>query len=248
MYAIKMNEDKSLETTVEATIYQNEKNADTLVFLLPRYYEGENLADCNILLRYLLPDGIGKSEELEMSPLPYNKEYYRYNLKLNTRLTAMPGKLELWLCAINLHDDVVLKTGTATIEIAPVKEITDYLAPEDLNQLDHLTAKVEHLETHKADDLAINEEGNVIQLSANGSVIGQSVELNLNPVWADMEDTIVSPEISSVSAAIGALEDGAAVRLTHGEVSEALIIAKSLTLKGASAGFPQNYKQEVGVA
>lgn len=39
MYAIKMNEDKSLITTVQATIYQNEKNADTLVFLLPKYYE-----------------------------------------------------------------------------------------------------------------------------------------------------------------------------------------------------------------
>lgn len=56
MYVIKMNEDKSLETTVEATIYQNEKNADTLVFLLPRLYEEVNLANCIALLRYILPD------------------------------------------------------------------------------------------------------------------------------------------------------------------------------------------------
>lgn len=77
MYVIKMNDDKSLETTVEATIYQNEKNADTLVFLLPRLYEEVNLADCIVLLRYLLPDGTGKSEELEMSPVPYNQNYYR---------------------------------------------------------------------------------------------------------------------------------------------------------------------------
>lgn len=247
MYAIKMSEDKSLATTVQATIYQNEKNADTLVFLLPKFYEEENLADCTILLRYLLPDGIGKSEELEMSPIPYNKEYYRYNLKVNTRITAIPGVIELWLCAINLHDDVVLKTGTTTIEVTAVKEIMDYFAPEDLNQLDKLTAKVKHLEEHKADDLAVNEEGNTIQLTAKGTPIGQSVELNLNPVWADMDDIIISPDIGSVSAVVGSLDDGSAVRLTNGEVTEMLTITKSITLKGAGAGFPQNYKQEVGV-
>lgn len=247
MYAIKMSEDKSLVTTVQATIYQNEKNADTLVFLLPKFYEEENLADCTILLRYLLPDGIGKSEELEMSPIPYNKEYYRYNLKVNTRITAIPGIIELWLCAINLHDDVVLKTGTTTIEVTAVKEIMDYLAPEDLNQLDKLTAKVKHLEAHKADDLAVNEEGNTIQLTSNGTPIGQSVELNLNQVWADMDDIIISPDIGSVSAVVGSLDDGSAVRLTNGEVKEMLTITKSITLKGAGAGFQQNYKQEVGV-
>lgn len=247
MYVIKMNDDKSLETTVEATIYQNEKNADTLVFLLPRLYEEVNLADCIVLLRYLLPDGTGKSEELEMSPLPYNQNYYRYNLKINTRLTETAGAIELWLCALNLYDDIVLKTGTAAIEVAPVKEIMDYLAPEDLNQLDKLTLKVRHLERKKADNIAVNEEGNTIQLTANGTPIGRSVELNLNPVWADMDDIIINPEIGSVSAVVGSLEDGAAVRLTNGDITEALNISKSITLKGASAGFPQNYKQEVGV-
>ena len=247
MYAIKMNEDKSLITTVQATIYQNEKNADTLVFLLPKYYEEENLANCAILLRYILPDGIGKSEELEMSPIPYNKEYYRYNLKVNTRFTAIPGIIELWICAIDMHDDVILKTGTTTVEVTATKEIMDYLAPEDLNQIDKLTAKVKNLEDTKADNLAVNEEGNTIQLTANGTPIGQSVELNLNPVWADMDDIIISPDIGSVSAVIGSLDDGSAVRITNGDITEPLTISKSVALKGASAGFPQNYKQEVGV-
>ena len=247
MYAIKMNEDKSLVTTVQSTIYQNEKNADTLVFLLPKFYEEENLADCAVLLRYILPDGTGKSEELEMTPIPYNKEYYRYRLKVNTRVTAVPGSIELWICAINMYDNTVLKTGTAAIEVTAVKEIMDYLAPEDLNQLDRLTAKVKHLEESKADDLAVNEEGNTIQLTAKGTPVGQSVELNLNPVWADMDDIIISPDIGSVAAVLGSLEDGSSVRLTNGDVAEALTISKSITLKGASAGFPQNYKQEVGV-
>lgn len=184
---------------------------------------------------------------MKMSPIPYNKEYYRYNLKVNTRFTAAPGIIELWICAIDMHDDVVLKTGTTTVEVTATKEIMDYLAPEDLNQIDKLTAKVKNLEDTKADNLAVNEEGNTIQLTANGTPIGQSVELNLNPVWADMDDIIISPDIGSVSAVIGSLDDGSAVRLTNGDVTEALMISKSIALKGASAGFPQNYKQEVGV-
>ena len=62
-----------------------------------------------------------------------------------------------------------------------------------------------------------------------------------------MDDIIINPEIGSVSAVIGSLEDGAAVRMTNGDITEALNIFKSIALKGASAGFPQNYKQEVGV-
>ena len=41
MYAIKMEDDKSLTTTIHSTIYQGEKNADTLVFVVPMMYEDE---------------------------------------------------------------------------------------------------------------------------------------------------------------------------------------------------------------
>ena len=62
-----------------------------------------------------------------------------------------------------------------------------------------------------------------------------------------MDDIIISPDIGSVAAVLGSLEDGSSVRLTNGDVAESLTISKSIMLKGASAGFPQNYKQEVGV-
>lgn len=70
MYAVKMNVDKSLQTTIKATIYQYDKNADTLVVLLPMTYEDKNISDCTVLLRYILPNEVGKSEELEMCPEP----------------------------------------------------------------------------------------------------------------------------------------------------------------------------------
>ena len=51
MYALKMEDGKELITTVRGTIYQNERNADTLVFLLPRTYEGTDMADCSLLMQ-----------------------------------------------------------------------------------------------------------------------------------------------------------------------------------------------------
>jgi len=95
LYAIKMNNDKSLVTTVHAMIYQNECNADTLVFVIPKTYDNIEMANCSMLMRYILPDGVGKSEEIEMDPIPYNSEYYVYRLKAGSRFTKIAGKIEL---------------------------------------------------------------------------------------------------------------------------------------------------------
>ncbi len=175
MYVIKMNSDKSLENTINATIYQYEKNADTLVFLVPKFYEENNLADCSMMLRYILPDGTGKSEELFMEPEPY-KNYYRYHLDVNTKITSQPGKIELWLSAINFNDILVLKSGTAYIEVTPRKNIVDCFCDEDLEQLERLEAKVKELEDSKADDIILNTDS-TIQLTANGQPIGQKISI-----------------------------------------------------------------------
>lgn len=247
MYAIKMNEDKSLNTTVQSTIYQYEKNADTMVFLLPKYYDDKTLSDCSVLLRYILPDGTGKSEELEMSPIPYNKEYNQYSLKVNTRFTETPGKIELWLCAIDIRDSLVLKTGTAHVEITPAKDITDFMSPDDLNQLDRLALRVRLVEEEKADDIAVNEEGDTIQLMSKGRLIGHAIELDTNPEWLDMDEVIITPGVGSVSAMLASLDDGSTARIANGDVDEPLTIRNSITVKGADAGCRQNYKQEVGI-
>lgn len=175
MYVIKMNSDKSLITTIKSTIYQYERNADTLVFLIPKFYENENMADCSLLLRYILPNGEGKSEEILMKPEPYNDNYYQYHLQINTGLTSEVGDIELWLSAINMLDNVVLKSGTIYITVEPSKNIQDYLSEESLNQLDRLEAKVYELETQKADNISFNSNDSTIQLTANGTPIGDKI-------------------------------------------------------------------------
>lgn len=188
MYAIKMNSDKSLTTTIKATIYQHEKNADTLVFLVPKTYEDIDLANCTMLIRYILPTGIGKSEELEMDPEPY-KTYYQYRLKVTTMITSVPGKIELWLSAIDLQDNLIFKSGTAFIEVSPSKDITDYFSDEDMEQLDKLNAKVALLEQNKADNIIYDSEDNYLQLTANGTPIGNKIDME--SVSADVTDEVI---------------------------------------------------------
>jgi len=180
LYVIKMNTDKSLMTTIKSTIYQYERNADTLVFLIPKFYENDNMADCMMLLRYILPNGEGESEEIEMEPEPYNDNYYKYHLPVNTGITAEVGIIELWLTAINMQDNVVLKSGTLTIEVEPSKDIQEYLSEESLNQLDKLEAKVAELELKKADNILFNADDSTIQLTANGTPVGDKVVVSSN--------------------------------------------------------------------
>lgn len=177
MYAIKMNADKTLQTTIHANIYQGEKNADTLVFLIPKLYGNQNVSECDLLMRYILPSGYGRSEALELALEPYNSDYYRYNLKLTTKLTELAGDIEIWLSAISLNDNVVFKTDSVEVTILPSKDITDYLNPESRDQLDMLNAKVSKLESEKADNIFYDEKEKYIQLSSTGKPIGDKLDM-----------------------------------------------------------------------
>ena len=190
MYVIKMEADKALVTTIHSIIYQGEKNSDTLVFILPRKYEDVSISDCTMLLRYILPNGIGRSEEIEMYPLPHNDDYYQYRLKANTRFTAMHGTIKLWLTLLSLTDEILLTTDATTIEITPTKNIMDYLPPEELNQIDSLTLKVNRLEREKADDLSYDEKQRLLQLTSKGNLIGHAVDLGRAVEDMEFDDVI----------------------------------------------------------
>ena len=177
MYALKMEDGKELITTVRGTIYQNERNADTLVFLLPRTYEGTDMADCSLLMRYVTPSGSGHSEEIEMDPIPYDENYYRYRLKVSSRLTCECGTLTLWLTAISRGNDVVLETGEAVIPVLERKNINEYLSDQDKGRLDLLDEKVAHLQSTKADNLVYDPETHNLQLASGGEPIGNNVAI-----------------------------------------------------------------------
>lgn len=174
---IKMNSDKSLVITIPTTIFRGETRADLITFLVPAEYEGINLADCAMLMRYILPDGAGKSEPLSYLPEMY-KSYLQFSTIVNTRLTAQDGEVIVWLTAIDGDDGVVLKTGEAIIDIQPSKDIADYFPEEDLDQLDQLAARISELEDTKADNIIFDDVNSTIQLTANGKPIGDKIVIS----------------------------------------------------------------------
>lgn len=175
MYAIKMDNNKELITTVRGTIYQNEKRADTLVFLIPSTYEEKDMADCTVLLRYVLPSGSGRSEEIEMDPEPYNEEYYRYRLKLSTRFTSEFGMVKLWLTAVSLDNQVLMESSELTVPVLQRRDISEYLSDKDKSQLEKLDEKVTKLQKEKADNVIYDKETRKLRLTAEGTGIGDEV-------------------------------------------------------------------------
>lgn len=174
---IKMEEDKSLIVTIPTSIYQGESNAGMLCFLLPQVQEEVRLADCAVLLKYVLPDGTGRSEALEFEPEPY-KGYLMYKTLASTKMTEYAGVVKVWLTAINYTDAVVLKSGEISIDVLPSKNIANHLPPESLDQLDRLTIQVNTLQKTKADNLVFDEENKLLQLTAESKKIGDSVDLS----------------------------------------------------------------------
>ena len=173
---IKMNDDKSLIITVPTTIYRGEKNADLITFLIPAEYEGKNVADCSVMMRYILPGGTGRSDALVYLPEMY-KGYLQYSTPVNTRLTSEAGVATVWLTGFDMDDNVIFKTGEVPVQIESSKNLTDYLPQEDLDQLDQLAAQIALLERSKADNIMIHPEDRTVQLIANGSEIGDRAEI-----------------------------------------------------------------------
>lgn len=196
MYALKMEDGKELITTVRGTIYQYERNADTLVFLLPQKYEETDMADCTVYMRYVLPSGSGYSETIEMDPIPYNDEYYRYRLKAASRFTKEFGLITLWLTALKHDSEVLLETGDAVVPVLERKNIDEFLSDDDKSKIDLLDEKIAQLQRDKADGLSYDKETRKLQLTADGIAIGEDVTVpsddyssDFGEEWEDMEET-----------------------------------------------------------
>lgn len=174
---IKMNSDKTLIITIPTTIYRGETRADIITFLVPATYEDINIADCAMMMRYVLPNGIGKSESLAYQPEMY-KGYLQFSTVVNTRLTTQEGDVTVWLSAFDNNDGVVFKTGETVVTVSPSKDITNYMPQEDLDQLEQLSARMDALERTQVDNITFNAEDSTIQLTANGEPVGDRITIS----------------------------------------------------------------------
>lgn len=217
---IKMNDDKSLIITIPTTIYRGERNADLITFLVPAEYEGKNMADCAMLMRYINPEEVGKSEPLSYKPEPY-KGYLQYSTVVNPKFTSLDGDITVWLTALDHNDGVILKTGETAFTIQPSKDVADYMSDEDMDQLDRLEAQVQALQKQKADNIVFHAEDSTIQLVSEGVEIGDRIAISVTGSEAGIY--VKDVEISENGELIVLFSDGTTENLGNAVASDGAV-------------------------
>ena len=194
-YVIMVNDDNSMTATQKKRIVQRSKLIDDLWFLVKPEYNGYNMADFTVVLEYLSPVSHKYCTEfLTRSEEDYNG-YLKYNLPVNTTLTAEAGNVEILLTFLLVELDENGKgvqrtrkiTGT-NINIVPISAWSDIIPDCALSTLDQriikMDAQIKALDEvantmadKKADSLRYDEENRELQLLSGDKPIGNKVVL-----------------------------------------------------------------------
>lgn len=194
-YTIIVCDDNSLYGSHKRKIMQREKLFNKLWILVPPYYNGYDMSQCTVTMRYLRP--ISKdfvTETLVLSDERY-EEYLKYVLPINTCLTREWGDLELNLTFTMLDTDDegnivqrVRKTGNHVLTITKLPNWDAVVPDESLSAIDQriimqsaqikaLESLAETLENAQVDNLVYNPKEDVLHLSSKGNVIGDKVSV-----------------------------------------------------------------------
>lgn len=190
MYTIVMDKYKNLITTVRTTIFCKESLVDNIQFLIPpEYNEIDNLADYNAVLKYVDPNGNFHSEVLVCDEEKY-KNYLRYTLPVDTKLTNVAGLLSVRITFIEFSDDPEnpeihkLQTNSTSIRINQPDGFTDYINSEDIEAY---KAELAKLKAEMPTDLEIGENEN-LHIVHDGKKIGEGVEILLPTMFDELDD------------------------------------------------------------
>lgn len=192
-YTILVGEDNTLSATKRERIMQRSKLVDELQFLVCPTYKGYEMAECTVLLEYILPVSRRYvSEILTLSEERY-EDHLKYLLPFDTNLTSEPGKIELQITFALADIDAdgrpvqrVRKTSTTTINIIPIAAWSDIIPDSSLSAIDQRIIKTdaqikalgdyaEVLSESKADNLKYNTNDKSLQLMSGLREIGDKV-------------------------------------------------------------------------
>lgn len=220
MYTILLNDTNELITSVKERIMQRSKLVDSLHFLVDPTYKGLDMSDFTVMLEYLLPVSREYHSEILVKSDTLYKEKLEYKLPFDTCLTKEAGNIEIQLTFVKVSLDAdgnntqqVRKTSSTTIKILPISAWSDIVADNALGAIDQRLIQAEaminavgemaqQLDNTKADNIAYNEEDNYIQLTANGSPIGDKITLKSIGI------NVVSVEVSEDGELIVNYSDG----------------------------------------
>lgn len=196
MYTILVTQNNELVVSQKERIMQRSKLVDNLHFLVEPIYKNIQMDGFTATLEYLLPISREyKTENLVLEPTLY-KNMLEYKLPFDTNLTKEPGKIEVQLTFTRVEMDaegqvkqMVRKTSPCKIDIIPISAWSDIIADSSLSALDQRLVQLDLLASqlsdmgqyifeNKADNIIYNESDSTIQLTANGSPIGNKVTIS----------------------------------------------------------------------
>lgn len=194
-YTIIVCDDNSLYGSRKRKIMQREKLFNKLWILVPPCYNGYDMSQCTVTMRYLLPISREfKTETLILSTEKY-EEYLKYVLPVDTCLTKEWGNIELNLTFTLLDTDDdgnvvqrVRKTDSHLLYVTQLPDWDSVIPDSALSALDQriimqsaqikaLEALAESLDSSQVDDLVYNKKDETLHLSAKGNVVGSKVSV-----------------------------------------------------------------------
>lgn len=214
MYTILVNDDNTLIATEKQRIIQRSKLTDTFCFLAPAVYNGKNMENCIALLEYLTPVGREYKTEILVKDEKLYNGYIQYCLPIDTNFTREAGNIELQLSFIlanitadGVQQQIVRKTSpTYKVEIIPISAWSDIIPDSALTPIDQRLIKMdaqlqaiadagEISDRLHVDGLAFNTYTNELQLTADGTKIGNIVILNSNNANIGGGDNNQNPDV-----------------------------------------------------
>ena len=232
MYTILVSEDNELITTIKERIMQRSKLVDNLHFLVPQTYKDFDMNNFTAMLEYITP----VSRELHTEILDKSEELYKdhieFKFPIDTSITKEAGSIELLLTFIYvemLADGTtvqhVRKISPTTIQIIAVPAWCNIIPDSALSALDQRLIEVEAmmkaanemtqmLYDTKADNIKYDEYTNTLQLTSDGSLIGDQITLkcassNITSMVIDDSGNLIINYSDGRSENIGKVSGGA---------------------------------------
>lgn len=194
-YTIVVCDDNGLYGSCKRKIMQREKLFNKLWILVPPCYNGYDMSQCTVTMRYLLPISKEfKTETLVLSEEKY-EEYLKYVLPVDTCFTKEWGDVELNLTFTMLDIDKegnivqrVRKTDSHILTITQLPDWDSVVPDSALSALDQRILKQDAqikaladlantLDSNKVDNLMYDDKNATLQLYANGIGIGDKVSV-----------------------------------------------------------------------
>lgn len=144
MYTLVVRDDHSIITTIKQRIVQRSKLCDMIHILIPHIYEGRDISDYDVTMRYELPISHERHPvQLIREPELYKDDYLEYKIPADTWLTQEAGivKFTLTIADVSIPESrtveqYVRKITGGEIEIAALEDWASCIADPLLETVD----------------------------------------------------------------------------------------------------------------